>query len=328
MPYRSRISRSNRPAGNDRCGQAGHARVARGHDARAARRGGPGGRPVNRYTTRSRVARRRARRPARAGTRCAQQVLGRRQRGGGRRTVDGRVRQRWQLVGVIGHALPRCRRPRCSRSVSGPGGDPERAPSSDADQQRRGGAVAGTVIGGASGRSGAAPSSIGWCADQRGERDSDQHQRRGERPASPRGEPARAMPSSLANRLNGGRPSRAIRPDGEGAPTSRARRPEPRTSAMAVVPCAAAAARRRQEQHGLGQAVAEHVQQHGGDRERLPTAAPRAIRPMCSMRSRPASVCSRAGRSTSTRRPAGWPARATSSRCAGNRAERRRRRWA
>ena len=56
---------------------------------------------------------------------------------------------------------------------------------------------------------------------------------------SPAWTPARARPSSLANKLNGGRPSRAASPSANVAPSAGRRVSSPRTPAIWVVPVAA-----------------------------------------------------------------------------------------
>ena len=113
---------------------------------------------------------------------------------------------------------------------------------------------------------------------------SDQQQRGRGRPAQAGGEPGRTMPSSLANRLNGGSPISASDAEAEAPGQHRlaggqaAHPVDPAGPGELQEPAGA------EEQHALGQPVAEDVQQHRGDGQRAADRrAPSASRPMCSM---------------------------------------------
>ena len=80
--------------------------------------------------------------------------------------------------------------------------------------------------------------------------------------AIPAVQPATTMPTSEKNRLNGGNPSSAAMPASQGTARPGRRASSPRTSAIAVVPSVVEEPSGHDEQAGLGQSVAEHVQQY------------------------------------------------------------------
>ena len=76
------------------------------------------------------------------------------------------------------------------------------------------------------------------------------------------------MPSSLAKRLKGGKPKRAKSPTPKTPPRAGRRASRDRTPSIWLVPSAAMISPEVRNKHALGQAVAEDVQQDGGDGER------------------------------------------------------------
>ena len=79
---------------------------------------------------------------------------------------------------------------------------------------------------------------------------------------------ARSMLSSLTNRLKGGKPRRATRPKAKMPPRTGRRLSRAGTRSISLVPSVEEDLARGQEQHALGQAVAQDVQQHRGDGQR------------------------------------------------------------
>ena len=84
---------------------------------------------------------------------------------------------------------------------------------------------------------------------------------------SPTSNSARAMSSSLENRLKGGSPSKATEPDAEHPTQGRAPGEEGADPVDLARALGGHDLARGEEQHALGQAVAQDVEQHGGDGE-------------------------------------------------------------
>ena len=94
---------------------------------------------------------------------------------------------------------------------------------------------------------------------------------------------ARTMFSSLAKRLNGGRPSRATRPKPKIPPSTGRRDSRAGTFAISLVPSARRISPEARKSTALARPWPRMCSRTAAIASELPAAAPRAIRPMCSM---------------------------------------------
>jgi arginine deiminase len=100
---------------------------------------------------------------------------------------------------------------------------------------------------------------------------------------SPAVKDARAMPSSLANTLNGGRPSRASTPSPKTAASAGWRAARARTAEIRLVPVVCRIRPADKNSAALPRPWPRMCSRTAANASRLPAAAPRVSRPMCSM---------------------------------------------